>query len=64
MRHAARCHEVAALADAMLLTVDVDEDLALEHVGHLVIVGMQVQRRGLAKYFAILEQRERAGGLR
>ncbi len=62
--HTARRHEDAALADAMLPAVDVDEDLALKHVEHLVIVGMQVQRRGLAKYFAILEQRERAGGFR
>ena len=64
MWHAARRHEDAALADAMLLAVDVDEDLALKHVEHLVIVGMQVQRRRLAEYFAILEQRERAGGFR
>jgi hypothetical protein len=40
--HASRRHENAALANAMFLAIYVGEDLALEHVEHLVIARMQV----------------------
>jgi hypothetical protein len=42
--------------------VDVHQDLALEHVQGLVLVGVDVQGCGLALRHEILEQQKRAGG--
>jgi len=47
----------------MFLAIYVGEDLALEHVEHLVIARMQVKGRGLAEHFAILKQGKRAACL-
>lgn len=63
MWNAAGRRKDAALADAMFLAVYVDEDLPFEYVSYLVIVGMKVQRRGLAEYLAILKQRVRPRSL-
>ena len=46
------------------LAVDEERDLALEHAERLVGVGMQVHRRDLPPVEQVLEQQERAAGLR
>lgn len=47
-----------ARPDAALVTRDVDEDLALQHVEKLVLVGMDVKRSGLTRLEEVLEQEQ------
>jgi len=64
VRDAARRDEQPALADAVLLALDVHKQLTLEHVDCLVLVRVAVQRRHLSVRHAVLEHDERAPGLR
>src|SRR5207253_6172799 len=61
--HSARRDRDAAGSDSILLTLQVQEDLAVQHVDRLVRLGMRMQRGHLASRHHVLEQQERATGL-
>src|SRR5260370_9446361 len=64
VRNASREHCDAAASERLLATIDVDEDLALQHVEGLIHLRVRVEGRGLASSHDIVEQQERACGLR
>src|SRR5205809_800627 len=53
----------AAGPDTLLPVADLHENLALEHVERLVLVGMAMQRRHLPLGHRVLEQEESTPGL-
>jgi hypothetical protein len=65
VRHASRFEdEIPGAGDADLVP-DLDADLALEHVGVLVLVAVRVHRRGEdARLDRMLDEREVSSGLR
>src|SRR5216684_2354380 len=64
VRNASREHCHAAASERLLATINVDEDLALQHVEGLIHLRVRVEGRGLAFSHDIVEQEERASGLR
>src|SRR5713226_838753 len=63
VRNASREHCHAAASERLLATIDVDEDLALQHVEGLIHLRVRVEGRGFALSHDIVEQQERASGL-
>src|SRR5712671_2886758 len=63
VRDASRGAGDAASADRVLFSVEVHEDLAVQHDHRLVGVGVQVQRCDLAVVHPVLKEEERAIGV-
>jgi len=59
----ARRERESARADTMILSINVHKDLAVQHVQHLVLVDVEVQRRCLALQHVVLKEHQRAGRL-
>src|SRR5258708_37777861 len=64
MRSASRDHRHAAASERLLAAVDVDANLALQHIEGLVYFGVRVQRCGLAPGHDVVKQQKLASCLR